>query len=247
LSARRKPPVATSPSTSRQSPGNPSSSSDACHGQSGNVKPLTDWEPQKRAFASKSIAVHVRLLVERIRSTSHIDRVGARASSTPSLTTTSLTNLAFELEQQVARADNQMPEDFPAIAVMAEIEAIKRLPPPEQMQDRVTAVELGELARFFWHLASAVDAMENRPELSALQLAAESLFAAAEAIEKVLRGDRGADAAWPPESPSEKEPSTIKELQVPRMADDVEVSSAFPVTMVDFTTTQLLARGLVSA
>jgi hypothetical protein len=50
-----------------------------------------------------------------------------------------------------------------------------------------------------------------------------------------------------PKSPSEKEPSTIKELQVPRMADDVEVSSAFPVTMVDFTTTQLLARGLVSA
>jgi hypothetical protein len=49
------------------------------------------------------------------------------------------------------------------------------------------------------------------------------------------------------QSPSEKEPSTIKELQVPRMADDVEVSSAFPVTMVDFTTTQLLARGLVSA
>jgi hypothetical protein len=49
------------------------------------------------------------------------------------------------------------------------------------------------------------------------------------------------------ESPSEKEPSTIKELQVPRMADDVEVSSAFPVMMVDFTTTQLLARGLVSA
>ncbi len=43
------------------------------------------------------------------------------------------------------------------------------------------------------------------------------------------------------ESPSEKEPSTIKELQVPRMANDVEVSSAFPVTMVDFTTTQLLA------
>jgi hypothetical protein len=31
------------------------------------------------------------------------------------------------------------------------------------------------------------------------------------------------------------------------MANDVEVSSAFPVTMVDFTTTQLLAQGLVSA
>jgi hypothetical protein len=50
-----------------------------------------------------------------------------------------------------------------------------------------------------------------------------------------------------PESPSEKESSTIKELKVPRMANDVEVSSGFPVTMVDFTTTQLLARGLVSA
>jgi hypothetical protein len=48
-------------------------------------------------------------------------------------------------------------------------------------------------------------------------------------------------------SPSEKEPSTIKELKVPHMANDVEVSSAFPVTMVDFTTTQLLAQGLVSA
>jgi hypothetical protein len=31
------------------------------------------------------------------------------------------------------------------------------------------------------------------------------------------------------------------------MADDVEVSSAFPVTMVDFTTTQLLARGVRGA
>jgi hypothetical protein len=31
------------------------------------------------------------------------------------------------------------------------------------------------------------------------------------------------------------------------MANDVEVSSAFPVTTVDFTTTQLLAQGLVSA
>jgi hypothetical protein len=49
------------------------------------------------------------------------------------------------------------------------------------------------------------------------------------------------------QSPSEKEPSTIKELKVPHMANDVEVSSAFPVTMVDFTTTQLLAQGLVSA
>ena len=42
---------------------------------------------------------------------------------------------------------------------------------------------------------------------------------------------------------SEKEPSAIKKLQVPRMANDIEVSSAFPVTMVNFTTTQLLARG----
>ena len=48
-------------------------------------------------------------------------------------------------------------------------------------------------------------------------------------------------------SPSEKEPSTIKELKVSHMANDVEVSSAFPVTTVDFTTTQLLAQGLVSA
>ena len=50
-----------------------------------------------------------------------------------------------------------------------------------------------------------------------------------------------------PQSPSEKEPSTIKELKVSHMANDVEVSSAFPVTTVDFTTTQLLAQGLVSA
>jgi hypothetical protein len=48
-------------------------------------------------------------------------------------------------------------------------------------------------------------------------------------------------------SPFEKESSTIKELKVPRMANDIEVSSGFPVTMVNFTTTQLLARGLVSA
>ena len=51
----------------------------------------------------------------------------------------------------------------------------------------------------------------------------------------------------PYKSPSEKEPSTIKELKVSHMANDVEVSSAFPVTTVDFTTTQLLAQGLVSA
>jgi hypothetical protein len=31
------------------------------------------------------------------------------------------------------------------------------------------------------------------------------------------------------------------------MANDVEVSSAFPVTMVDFTAIPLLAQGLVSA
>src|SRR5215208_2799533 len=49
------------------------------------------------------------------------------------------------------------------------------------------------------------------------------------------------------QSPSEKEPSTIKELRVPHVANDVEVSSAFPVTMVDFTTTQLLARGVRGA
>jgi hypothetical protein len=48
-------------------------------------------------------------------------------------------------------------------------------------------------------------------------------------------------------SPFEKEASTIKELKDPRMANDIEVSSGFPVTMVNFTTTQLLARGLVSA
>jgi hypothetical protein len=56
-----------------------------------------------------------------------------------------------------------------------------------------------------------------------------------------------AESPLEPQSPSEKEPSTIKELKVPHMANDVEVSSAFPVTMVDFTTTQLLAQGLVSA
>jgi hypothetical protein len=61
-------------------------------------------------------------------------------------------------------------------------------------------------------------------------------------VDEAASGERAAF-----KSPSEKEPSTIKELQVPRLADDVEVSSAFPVTMVDFTTTQLLARGLVSA
>ena len=75
-----------------------------------------------------------------------------------------------------------------------------------------------------------------RPEVPAPELSLE--------MRELLQHEPRAGAF---ESPSEKEPSTIKELKVSHMANDVEVSSAFPVTTVDFTTTQLLAQGLVSA
>ena len=49
------------------------------------------------------------------------------------------------------------------------------------------------------------------------------------------------------ESPSENELSWIKGLLIPPPAKEVEASIASPLAMADFTSTQLLARGLVSA
>ena len=105
-----------------------------------------------------------------------------------------------ELEEQLERASNQMPENYPVLSVQAKIAAARLRFGGKRQSGKVTLCLIGDMARYFHELASTIAAMEeaDRPALAALRPAVEKLLRSVKEAGTDAKSKDLTEAPWPP-------------------------------------------------